>query len=89
MRVRKNQKMNLEEIASADLAALEMLVRFGLANVVTIDGEPHYAARLSFHWGCAGAVGLSRSTILVPGVRYGHEVTIGVCQKTTDIKQPI
>jgi hypothetical protein len=32
-----------EEIDPADLAALEQLVRYGLADVVTIDGEPHYA----------------------------------------------
>jgi hypothetical protein len=31
-----------EEIDPADLAALEQLLRYGLADVVTIDGEPHY-----------------------------------------------
>jgi hypothetical protein len=31
-----------EEIDPADLAALEQLVRYGLADVVTINGEPHY-----------------------------------------------
>jgi hypothetical protein len=36
-----------EDIDSADLAALEQLVRYGLADVVTIaDGEPFY--RLAF-----------------------------------------
>ena len=34
--------MEPEEIDPADLAALDQLVRYGLADVVTIDGEPHY-----------------------------------------------
>jgi hypothetical protein len=42
MPVRVNRKMQPEEIDPADLAALEQLVRYGLADVVTIDGEPHY-----------------------------------------------
>jgi hypothetical protein len=32
-----------EKIDPADRAALEQLVRYGLAVVVTFDGEPHYA----------------------------------------------
>jgi hypothetical protein len=35
--------MEPEEIDPADLAALEQLVQYGLADVVTIDGEPRYA----------------------------------------------
>ena len=42
MPVRVNRKMQPEEIDPADLAALEQLVRYGLADVVTLDGEPHY-----------------------------------------------
>jgi hypothetical protein len=40
--------MEPEEIDLADLAALEQLVQYGLADVVTIDGESHYALRSCF-----------------------------------------
>jgi hypothetical protein len=45
--------MEPQEIDPADLAALEQLVRCGLADVVTIDGEPHYALRSCFVPGAA------------------------------------
>jgi hypothetical protein len=45
--------MEPEEIDPADLAALEQLVQYGLADVVTIDGEPHYALGSRFVPGTA------------------------------------
>ena len=45
--------MEPEEIDPADLAALEQLVQYGLADVVTIDGEPRYALGSRFVPGTA------------------------------------
>lgn len=37
-----------KEINPPDLDALEQLLRLGLADVVTIDGEPHYVLSSRF-----------------------------------------